>query len=50
MTQPAFLRLSALEFIERVILHIPDVNFRIIRYGGFYANRVRGNFCPLSSG
>jgi putative transposase/transposase-like zinc-binding protein len=47
MTRPELLRLSALAFIERVILHIPDVNFRIIRYGGFYANRLRGKLLPI---
>jgi hypothetical protein len=47
MTQPEILRLSALAFIERVILHIPDGNFRIIRYGGFYANRLRGKLLPI---
>ena len=47
MTQPAILKLPAFDFIERVILHIPDVNFRIIRYGGFYANRLRGKLLPI---
>lgn len=47
MTKPALLKLPALSFIERVILHIPDVNFRVIRYGGFYSNRLRGKLLPL---
>lgn len=47
MTKPAILKLPALEFIERLIVHIPDVNFRIIRYGGFYANRLRGKLLPI---
>lgn len=47
MTRPEILRLPALDFIERLIVHIPDVNFRIIRYGGFYANRVRGKLLPI---
>lgn len=34
------------EFIGRLISHIPDRNFRIIRYTGFYANRVRGTLLP----
>jgi Putative transposase/Transposase zinc-binding domain len=34
------------EFIGKLIRHIPDENFRIIRYGGFYANRVRGTLLP----
>lgn len=47
MTKPAILKLPALAFIERLIVHIPDVNFRIIRYGGFYANRLRGKLLPI---
>lgn len=47
MTKPALLRLPVLDFIERLIVHIPDVNFRVIRYGGFYANRVRGKLLPI---
>jgi hypothetical protein len=47
MTRPAIVKLPALSFIERVILHIPDVNFRIIRYGGFYSNRLRGKLLPI---
>lgn len=31
------------EFITRLIRHIPDKNFRQIRYYGLYANRSRGN-------
>lgn len=46
MTQQATLTLPVFEFIERLIVHIPDVNFRIIRYFGFYANRVRGKLLP----
>lgn len=34
------------EFIGKLIRHIPDENFRIIRYSGFYANRVRGKLLP----
>lgn len=33
-------------FIGKLIRHIPDQNFRIIRYSGFYANRVRGKLLP----
>jgi hypothetical protein len=33
-------------FIGKLIRHIPDENFRVIRYGGFYANRVRGELLP----
>jgi hypothetical protein len=38
--------LPAQEFIGKLIRHIPDNNFRIIRYSGFYANRVRGELLP----
>ena len=34
------------EFIGKLIRHIPGENFRVIRYGGFYANRVRGELLP----
>jgi hypothetical protein len=47
MTKAATLTLPALDFIKRLIVHIPDVNFRIIRYGGFYANRLRGKLLPI---
>lgn len=38
---------SAEEFIARFIRHIPDINFRLIRYYGFLANRVRARLLPL---
>lgn len=38
--------LSAEEFIAKFISHIPDVNFRIIRYYGFLSNRKRGESLP----
>lgn len=34
------------QFISKLIRHIPDQNFRIIRYGGFYSNRLRGKLLP----
>ncbi len=34
------------EFIARFIQHIPDVGFRMVRYYGFLANRVRGEMLP----
>jgi hypothetical protein len=37
---------SADEFIERFIRHIPDHGFRVIRYYGFLANRVRTKLLP----
>jgi hypothetical protein len=38
--------LPAQEFIGKLIRHIPSENFRIIRYSGFYANRVRSTLLP----
>lgn len=39
--------LPVLDFIGRLIAHIPDKNFRNIRYYGFLANRVRGKLLPI---
>jgi hypothetical protein len=39
--------LPVLDFLARLICHIPDKNFRNIRYYGFLANRVRGKLLPL---
>lgn len=39
--------LTTEEFIGRFVQHIPDANFRMIRYYGFLANRVRGTLLPL---
>lgn len=41
------LKLSAEDFIKRLIQHIPDQHFRMIRYYGFLAHRVRGKLLPL---
>ena len=38
--------LPVLEFIARLIRHIPDKNFKMIRYYGFLANRVRSIYLP----
>jgi hypothetical protein len=46
MTEKATITLPAFDFIKRLIVHIPDINFRVIRYFGFYANRVRGTLLP----
>jgi hypothetical protein len=35
------------EFIQRFIQHIPDKGFRMIRYYGILANRVRGKLLPI---
>ena len=40
-------KLSVEQFIGRFIQHIPDVNFRMIRYYGFLAHRVRGKLLPI---
>ena len=39
--------LPVLEFIARLISHIPDTNFRVIRYYGFLSNRLRGKLLPI---
>ena len=41
------LTLPVLDFIERLICHIPDKHFRNIRYYGFLANRLRGKLLPV---
>ncbi len=41
------LTLSVEDFIAKFIQHIPDIGFRVIRYYGFLAHRVRGNLLPL---
>lgn len=39
--------LPVLDFIARLICHIPDKNFRNIRYYGFLSNRRRGKLLPV---
>ena len=39
--------MSVFEFIASIIRHIPDRNFRMIRYYGFLSNRTRGKMLPL---
>lgn len=41
------LELSQQEMILRLIQHIPEKHFRMIRYFGFLANRVVGKLLPL---
>ena len=31
------------EFIKRLIVHIPDEQFKTIRYYGIYSRRIKGN-------
>jgi hypothetical protein len=40
-------KLSTEEFIQRFIQHIPDVGFRMIRYYGFLAHRVKTKLLPI---
>lgn len=39
-------KLTAEQFIARLIQHIPDTGFRMIRYYGFLAQRIRGTLLP----
>lgn len=39
--------LSAEQFIARFVQHIPDENFRMLRYYGFLSNRTRGTILPI---
>lgn len=39
--------MSVFKFIASIIMHIPDRNFRMIRYYGFLSNRTRGKILPL---
>lgn len=47
MGQYDALKLSQRELILRLIKHIPEKHFRMIRYFGFLANRVVGEKLPL---
>ncbi|MBU1685685.1 IS91 family transposase [Patescibacteria group bacterium] len=42
-----YMSLHALDFIARLIAHVPDKHFRSIRYYGFLANRVSSKLLPL---
>ena len=39
--------LPGFDFIKRVITHIPDKHFRMIRYYNWFSNRTRGQFLPF---
>ena len=39
--------LTVHEFIAHVIQHIPDKHFKLIRYYGIFANRIRGTMLPI---
>jgi len=47
LQKKTFITLSAEDFIERIIRHIPDKHFRQIRYFGLFANRVRSKLCNI---
>ncbi len=42
--------LSVEEFMGRMIRHIPEKNFRLIRYYGLYANAVKNKLLPILIG
>lgn len=42
-----YTELHPFDFITRFIQHIPEKGFRLIRYGGFLANRVRAKWLPI---
>lgn len=44
--KPTVITLPVEDFIGKIIRHIPDENFRVIRYYGLFANRVRGELLP----
>jgi hypothetical protein len=39
--------IAAEEFIGRLVRHIPEKHFKMIRYYGFYANRVKNRYLEL---
>lgn len=39
--------MTAEQFIGRFVQHIPDIGFRMVRYYGFLAHRVRGKLLPI---
>ena len=42
-----YIKMHVLNFIARLTRHIPDRNFKMIRYYGFLSNRIRGKKLPL---
>ena len=41
-----YLTLPVEEFIGKIITHIPENNFRVVRYYGFFSNKLRGKLLP----
>lgn len=39
--------MTVMQFIGSLVRHIPDINFRTIRYYGFLSNRTRGKLLPI---
>ena len=40
--------MTVMQFIGSLVRHIPDINFRAIRYYGFLSNRTRGKLLPIA--
>ncbi|MFC1566533.1 IS91 family transposase [bacterium] len=47
LQKKVFITLSTTDFIKRLIRHIPDKNFKQIRYFGIFANRVKSKLCNI---
>lgn len=45
--QKEIMTLPVLQFIARLICHIPDKHFRNIRYYGFLSHKLRGKLLPI---
>ena len=45
--QMSTIKLPVEEFIKRLIQHIPDLHFRLIRYYNWLSNRTRGKLLPI---
>jgi hypothetical protein len=47
LKKKSVLVLPVLEFIGKLVRHIPEKGHRMIRYGGIFANRVKGVTLPI---
>ncbi len=47
--QTQYTKLHPFDFITRFIQHLPEKGFRLIRYFGFLANRLRAQLLPVVS-
>ena len=47
--QQNYSQLHVFDFISRFTQHIPEQGFRMVRYFGFLANRLRGKLLPIVS-